>query len=110
MDILERIDILEARKKKLDPLSQLWMDYSDAYSSADYYENEGSRKGVSPKSYYKEMEKIKKQVAKEYGVQVADAMEHHADLLADYWYMGDGRGKGAATNIRKKYKIGGDWY
>ena len=98
---------LTERKKKVDPLTQYWKDYSSAYQSEDYYENEGSRKGVSTDPYKKKQEEIIKKVTQEYGTDVAKAMEKHAVYLADVWYMGYGGKKSAATKLRKKYNI--DW-
>lgn len=96
----------EARKKKPSEIAQYWMDYSENLSMADYYENEGERKGVPPAPYYKAAEKIRKEVEKKFGLKMSKAMEKHFDHMADYYYMGQGN-KGAASKIRKSHGI--DW-
>ena len=106
-EILDRL-LTEKKQPVMSDIAKLWKEHGENMSMADYYENEGSRKGDDPAPYYKKAEKVYNATKAKFGLEMADTMVKHNDAMANTWYgHWDTAGEKKAEKIRKKMNI--DW-
>jgi len=108
---MSTFDIREWKKKQLLKESVTPPDkeklalinvYYDAYSAADYYENEGERKGINPNPYKRKTKHAYDKLSSKYGKKFADEVVKFAEDEYEKATYGHGPGGGS---FLKKYGI-----
>lgn len=95
-------------------LTKLWWEFFNLNASADYYSNEGERKGVNPQPYITKATKVLAIVKQKYGTETARLMNRWANEAVERTQYGRGWSEKRLYSALKKVNVdpdaeGFDW-